>query len=193
MTLKLITDATTEPVTVAEAREWARMSSSEPDWIVSMLITSARARAEHLTGRVFVQKTWELWLDAFPASEICLERSPVDSVTWLKYLDTNGAEQTVASSNYTLDGMNAPAFILPAYGYTWPSTIDSANAVKARFVEGWGSNPNGWLQIVRQFMNVTIATDHEFRQAIVAGMPAQELPGRYYERLLDPLRVYGEP
>lgn len=194
MTLKLATDVTAvsgEPVSRAEARSWARMDSAVEDWQVDMLIAGARARAEHITGRVFTTKTWDLWLDAFPASEVSLERTPVDSVTWVKYLDSTGAQQTIGSSSYVLDGMNEPAFLLPAHGYDWPSTYDSANAVNVRFVEGYGSNPNGWLALVRQFMCVCIATDNEFRQAMVAGIPVQELPGSYHERLLDPLRIWG--
>jgi len=192
--LKLISDNTgPEPVSNAEARDWARLSASEPEWIVTMLVASARARAEHLTGRTFTTKTWELYLDEFPDGEIPLQRTPVDSVTWLKYLDTSNVEQTVPASKYTLDGFAEPARIIPVYGYSWPQTIDMPNAVKVRFVEGWGTNPNGWQQIVRQFILVTLATDAEFRQAVVAGLSVADLPNRYYERVLDPLRIHSDP
>lgn len=191
MSLRLVVDVSTEPVTNAEARDWAKMSSSEPDWIVDMLISSARMRAEHIAKRSFTTKTWDLVLDAFPAVELSLERYPVASVTHVKYLNDAGTETTLDAANYTLDAYSEPAFIIPVEGFDWPSTIDAANAVRVRFVEGWGSDPVRGLALVRQYMNVVIATDNEFRQSVIAGVSVSEMPGKYYDRLLDPVRNLG--
>jgi uncharacterized phiE125 gp8 family phage protein len=191
MTLRLVAGPTAELVSIAEAREWAKLSDSEPDWIISMLIAAARERAEHLCGRSFSTKTYDLVLDAFPEVELDLETSPVESITWVRYLDDAGAEQTMDPSTYVLDPYGDPCFLLPAAGYVWPSTIDSVNAVRIRFVEGWSSNPIGNINSLRQFIAVTLATDMEFRQSITTGADARSLPGRHHDALLDPLRVYG--
>lgn len=187
MSQRLVVAATTEPVTKAEARVWARLSSDEPDWVVDMLISSARERAEHLCSRGFTTKTWDLVLDEFPLVELSLERTPVTSITWVKYLDVNGVEQTLSPSAYLLDSYSAPCFLLPATGYSWPATIVSVNAVGIRFIEGWGANPIENLNALRHWIAVTLATDTEFRQSIIAGISVADIPGRYFDRLLDPL------
>ena len=199
MALRLVTAPVTEPVSRAEARAWARMSDDEPDWIVDMLIGASRERAEHLCGRGFTTKTWELALDAFPAAELSLEVTPVASIESVKYLDTTGVQQTFNSAGYVLDSYAEPAFIIPADGYEWPETFDSANAVKVRFVQGWSTNPIPELNTLRRYMCMEIATGHDFRSAMVVGRPVNQLsfsaattlPAQYYDRILDPLRAYG--
>lgn len=191
MALRLVTAAATELVTEAEARAWAKLSTDEPAWIVNMLIAAARERAEHICNRAFVSKTWDLYLDEFPAAELSLERSPVTSITHVKYTDTAGAEQTFSSSSYVLDSYDSPAFLIPAEGYEWPATYDTANAVRIRFVEGPGALPIPEANLLKQYICVRIATGNEFRQGIVAGMLPHQLPRDWCEGLLDPLVVYG--
>lgn len=191
MTIRLVAAPSVEHVSIAEARAWAKLADAEPDWLIAMLIGAARERAEHICGRSFTTKTYDLVLDAFPAVELDLETSPVESITWVKYLDLSGFEQTLSPSTYVLDSYDDPAFVLPAAGYVWPDTMNSVNAVRIRFVEGWSSNPIPNLNSLRQFIAVTLATDIEFRQAVSAGGDIKALPGRYFDRLLDPLTVYG--
>jgi len=145
MTLKLITAPAIEPVTLAEAKVQCRVDTdlTAEDDLLSALISTAREMAEHEIGRALINQTWERVLDAFPAAEIELGMPPVSSIVSVTYIDAAGDSQTLASAAYTLEPDLLPGWLLPAEGYEWPDTLDTANAVRVRFVAGYGdSAPN---------------------------------------------------
>lgn len=193
MTLRLITDATVEPVTLSEARLWCRIDADDTseDALLTMLITSARQRAEHETGRSFISQTWERVVDAFPEVELELGQPPVISITSITYIDEDGTEQTLSSAAYVLDSATGPGFVLPAEGYEWPATLDTANAVTVRFVSGFGADAAAVASPIKQWMQMHIATAWKFRESVASGANVAELPNRYVDGLLDRYRTWG--
>lgn len=186
MALKLITAPSAEPVTLTEAKAHCRVDDSNSDTLLTALIVAAREMAEHETGRCLLPQTWELALDAFPAAEIDLVKTPVVSITSVKYLDGSAVEQTIGSGNYALDSYGIQHWLVPAYGYTWPSTLDAANAVKVRFVAGY-ADAASVPQAIKQWMLLQIA--HWFdNRAAAADAKREPLP--FVGGLLDPYRVY---
>src|SRR5690348_16556758 len=102
MSLRLIADPATEPVSLAEAKAHLRVTASDEDALISALIIAAREAAEHELGRALITQTWEKTLDLFPDA-IELTNPPVQSVASVQYLDIDGVEQTLSSVSYTLD------------------------------------------------------------------------------------------
>ncbi len=80
-------------------------------------------------------------LDEFPGcdDEISLPMPPVASITHIKYTDTAGIEQTISPSDYVLSQYGESRAVVPAYGKYWPSTQDIPNAVRIRFLCGYGA------------------------------------------------------
>ena len=138
MTLKLITDAATEPVSLAEAKLQLRIETdiTTEDARVTRLIQAAREECEHKVGRGLLLPTWERVIDAFPAAEIELGKPPVAAITSVIYIDENGDSQTMDSSLYSLDADTSHGWLLPAIDTEWPATLDTANAVRIRFTVG---------------------------------------------------------
>jgi uncharacterized phiE125 gp8 family phage protein len=137
MALKLITAATDLAVTLAEAKLACRFDAADLDADITAMITDATRLVEHETGQCAMAQTWELALDAFPDA-FELTRLPVASVTSVKYTDGAGVLQTLAPEAYTLDIASAhgPAYLVPAYGASWPAARDQINAVAVRYVAG---------------------------------------------------------
>lgn len=187
MALKLITGPTVEPLTLAEAKLHLRVDGSDEDALITPLITAARRMAEQRSGRALCSQTWELALDAFPASAIALPLPPSQSITSIKYLDPAGAEQTLASDQYALDNYGSQHWVLPAQDVTWPDTLDAANAVKVRFVAGYGAAADVPADI-RAWLLLAIGTLYARRETVVDGQAA-ELPGGFWQSLLDPYRI----
>jgi uncharacterized phiE125 gp8 family phage protein len=96
---------------------------------------AAHAAAEHFTGRPIGEQTRELALDEFPEDAFVLGAA-VTSITSVKYIDTAGVEQTLAPAAYALDHYSLECSLLPAVDTDWPDTLETANAVKVRFVAG---------------------------------------------------------
>ena len=138
--LKLITAPTVEPVTASEILTKIGVNSGDVSTTdLEALITGARQWAEEYTGRALINQTWELALDDLCESGIDLAKGTVQSITSIKYLDADGVEQTLASTEYLLDDYAVIARIVPAYGKTWPATRSIVNAVKVRYVAGYGA------------------------------------------------------
>lgn len=138
MSLKLVTPPTVEPVTLLEAKDHLKEDTTENDAIISDAIVDARQWAEEYTGRQFVTATWDWFLDGFCQS-FSAPLPPLQSVTSIKYLDTTGTEQTLASSTYRVDAVSEPGRIALDYGKSWPATYQVINAVAVRFVSGYGA------------------------------------------------------
>ncbi len=151
MALITITGPAAEPVTAAEVKTAARIDGAEFDSQISMLITAFRLQAEHQQGRRFITQTVELVLDEFPSDgDVDLMLPNVKSITSVKYFDNDGVQQTLDPAAYALDSDSAPGWLLVVD--SWPSTKDAANAVRIRYVVGYGdaaadvpSNTRLWM------------------------------------------------
>lgn len=190
MSLVLITPPALEPVTLAEAKLHCKVDSTDDDTLLAIYITSARAAAEHETGRALVTQTWELLLDAFPCDEVELPKPNVLSITSVKYTDTDGVEQTIGSPNYTFDNARLTGWLLPAVDYAWPSTQAVANAVRVRFTAGYGAAASDVPANVRHWMLMQIGAAYRNRDAFAAGFSVAEYPNRFVDHLLDEARTY---
>lgn len=184
MGLKVITQPTVEPVSLAEAKLHLRVDHSTDDTLISSLISAAREECEHLLERALAPQTLRLSIDAFPADGIELPRPPVTSITSIEYVDVDGAPQTLAGSNYYLDDEREPSWVVPAYDVDWPSTRDEANAVVVTYVAGYTDCPD----VIRAWILLRIGTLYRTREAD-SDKPAQ--PSQFVDRLLDRYRIWG--
>ena len=186
--LKLITAPTAMPITLDEAKLHARVEASADDTLITALIAAAQEEAEHITGRALVTQTWEQVLDAFSDS-MELGLAPVTSISSIKYLDSTGAEQTLASTVYDLIDEAFPPRVVLKTGQSWPATYSAADAVRIRFVAGYGSAGSDVPAAIRAWMQVRVASLYAQREAVIAGVSIAEIPGRFLDGLLDPYRI----
>ena len=152
----------TEPVTLAEAKAQLRLEHNDDDALIDGLIVAAREYAEAVTRRALITQTWKLTLDAFCA-KIDLPKPPFQSVASVKYLDTGGVERTLDPAAYDAVFDTTEAFVMPAYGTSWPSTRDQAGAVRIAFVAGY-ENANEVPQAIKQGMLIHLTQLYEDRE-----------------------------
>lgn len=190
MGLVRITDATVEPVTLAEAKVALEHFDTEHDSYLTMLIKAARRTAEGYCGRSFITQTWRLTLDEFPCV-MQLERGPVQSVTSIVYTDMAGASQTVtapALPAYAIDLTGQLARIAPGFGYTWPQTLPQIGAVAVTYQCGYGATAASVPEEIKHWILVRVATAFENREEVSASRGSlSALP--YVDCLLDEYRI----
>lgn len=97
----------------------------------------------------------------------------------------------LATTDYLVDAKSQPARITPAYGLSWPATRAQHNAVRVRFVAGYGA-ASAVPACVRNWMLMRIRTLWENRSQLVVGANnLLALPASFVDGLLDPERVVG--
>lgn len=145
---KVITPATAEPVSLQEAKLQCKIITDitdvaefAEDSLIQAWIATARAVAEHYTGRALATQTLEMAFPAFPGDCFDLDMPPVQSVTSIKYTDLNGVEQTVSPSLYLVSSYGTARRVALTYGSEWPSTRDEPEAVRVRYVTGYSPAP----------------------------------------------------
>lgn len=170
----------------------APSTNTTGDSEIASLITDARRAAEDELNRALITQTWELTLDRFPCATdhnprraIILPCPPLQSVTHIKYIDTDGATQTITAAEYKVDTVTEPARIVPAYGYSWPTTRNEINAVTVRYVCGYGAASTVPPPIIR-WMKCFMTTAYEQRGNVVVGDIVSKL--EYVNHLLDRYR-----
>jgi uncharacterized phiE125 gp8 family phage protein len=169
MALTLVTDVTTEPLSLAEAKAHCRIDHDDENALVASLIVAAREYAETFTHRALAPQTWEDTRDTFPNGVWVLPKPPVTSVTSVTYVDGAGDTQTWAASNYTTDlpagRWAACAKIVPVYATFWPITRAVINAVTVRFVCGYSTTP----EAIKAAMKLLIGHWYKNRETSVIG------------------------
>jgi uncharacterized phiE125 gp8 family phage protein len=160
---KLYTAAALEPISSTEAKAHLRVTGTDEDDLITMLIQAAREFCESYTNLQLLTATWEMYLDYFSEYEILIEKNPVLAITHIKYYDENNTEQTLAASVYEVDVVSQPARLVLKTNQSWPSTYDKKNAVKITFTAGFGATAASVPAQIRQAMLLVIGNMYENR------------------------------
>lgn len=190
MALVLLTAPGEEPITLAEAKLNQRVEHNADDTLITWLIVQAREQAEKRTGRQLITASWRLTLDAWPENGL-LEPPlpPLISVQSVKYVDSNGAQQTLSPSAYQVDTASRQPRVAPSYGTTWPSARASLNAIQVDYTAGYGSAAAVPASI-KGWMHLAIGAWYENRSAVITGNPIAELPADFAAGLLSDYIVH---
>ena len=180
--LSVTTAPSTTPITLAEAKAFLRIDTSDDAALINTLIGAARDFAEEYTGRTLINTTYKLSLDGFveddiPIKEglyqapymnfykryIPLARPPLVSVTHIKTFTDDDTESTFASSKYYVDTQRNPGRVVLRDGETWPTSLRVANAVEITYVGGYGSATSDVPQSIKVGMREHITYLYEHR------------------------------
>jgi uncharacterized phiE125 gp8 family phage protein len=175
--LNLVTAATKEPVSLADAKGHLRVDITDEDTYIAGLVTAVRENLERMYTTAFITQTWDWYLDAFPASEFYLPIWPIQSVTSIKYTDEDDNESTYSSANYRVDTIGKPGRVTLKSTASWPSdTLKESNAVVVRFVAGYGDNAADAPGPVKQAIKLLVGDLYENREEKVIAAGISSIP-----------------
>ena len=180
-----------EPILLADAKLHLRAEGTADDATITRHIKVARRQVEAYTNRALITQTWVSKLNAFPGSDsdrLVMPKPPLQSVTTLKYYDTSGDQQTWDSDEYTVVISEEPGYIIPAYGYAWPSTRDQVEAVEITWKAGYGAAGTNVPDDIVQAMYMLIGHWYENREEVVIGTITSDIR-LGYQSLLGPHRM----
>jgi len=197
MFTRIVTPPAIEPISLTEAKKHLRLAVSDADALaytaedakITALIAAAREHVEAITRRALITQTWDAVIDEFPwGLEIVLPYAPLQSVTSISYLDTDGVAATFTDFAADLFG----SCIRLNYEESWPD-IRSESQITIRFVCGYGATADTVPASIRQAMLLIIG--HLFENAEdtvnsnLGGSSIMRLP-LGVDALLAPFRRY---
>lgn len=181
----LVTAPAELPVSLAEAKLAVTEEGTAWDSAFNDIwIPAATSQAEGRTGRALVTQTWKLTLEAFPCGAVALPYPPLQSVSSIKYLDPDGALQTLADSEYQVVNDELIGFVQPAYGKSWPSTRTYPGAIQIEFIAGFGAAADVPRDI-KNWILMAVSTWYRQREGLVTGTIVNDLPRDFFAALLD--------
>lgn len=142
-----------EPVPMLDAHEHVRLHNGGYNDIIHNLLVGARQYAEAFTRRQLVTATWQLAAFDFPCGVdlLRLRHGPVQSITSFQYIDPSGTTQTLDADDYTAVLDPEGAYVVPAYGTTWPTARCHPESVLITYISGYGT-PAQVPQAIKQAM-----------------------------------------
>ena len=173
--LKVDTAAVNPLFTTAEAKSHLKVDVSDDDTLIDNLILAATQSCEIFTNRYFIDTVVTQYADDWNGINN-LYKSPVSSITHIKYYDSDDSQQTLASSNYILGHYSQPARIGVAVGGTLPNLSDRINAVEVKYTVGYGSASTDVPEGIKQAVLLCIGNWYQNRPSVVTGTISSELP-----------------
>lgn len=153
-----------------EVKDHLRVTGDEENFLIQKYIKAAVDYVENYTGLRLMTQTWDYFLDNFPTGQIKMPYAPLQSITSIKYYDSDNAQQTLTvTTDYLVDTTSKPGRI--EYVSSWPTTYAKNNAAEIRFVCGYttrGLIPEG----IQTALFLLIAHYYENRNAVMVSTGA---------------------
>ncbi len=195
MALIHITEPASEPVTLEETKEHIHVDADDEDARIADFIRTA---TRHLDGRdgklgrCLIAQTWEIVYDAFPSGPLQVPLPQLIDVESVKYSDpTTGLSTTLPATDYEVDSASEPGWIVPAASTKWPSTMPTINAVRVRFVAGFGTEPEDVPEPLRTAIKMHVGHLLENRESVTFGSGFIKETPHGYEDLIRDYRVWA--
>ncbi len=167
--LRLVADATGEPVALADAKAYARVDLTDDDALITALIAAGRRRVEKETGLALMTQSWIAVLDRWPdgagagglsspwwdgvreaplamvspTSVIEIPKRPFQAVTQIRLRDAYGDFTTVDPAIYYSEVSDMRGRILRKLGTIWPVIVMAPkSAIEISFTAGFDAAPH---------------------------------------------------
>lgn len=177
---KVKTPPVSEPLELADVKEWLKVEHTVDDDLITALIVASRQSVEQYINRILFTTTIEQAFDGFPMYDydknpfaaLRLAFGPLQSVVSVKYRAESGSLATLNASSYIVDDFAVPPCITPAYDATWPTAIHRINSVIVEYVAG-KDDVTDIPEVIKLAMKKTIAEAYDKREDSVRKLPTQ--------------------
>lgn len=179
MNLTIVTPPTVEPVLLETVKQSAHIDHNIEDDIIRIWIKSARIKAEAYHRKAYITRTYDLTLDGFPVVPFDLPYPPLQSITSIKYYDTDDTEYLLdLNTLIQVDISGIPGRINLKYNQVFPSTVLREMAsVIIRFVAGYGGKESDIPENVKDAISLYCTWRNENRAE------EEEAPKEFYNLL----------
>jgi uncharacterized phiE125 gp8 family phage protein len=156
--IQVKTDVSTEPVSVAEAKNYLKLptATTTDDTILETLISAAREQVENYIGQALAVKTLIYQVNECDGESIYLPYPPHTSVSSVKrvYYDETDDETLTVNDDYYVNGLNEYVVDI---GKTWStSATTTVTGYKIEFICGYGGDGEDLPGTLKEAVLMTI-------------------------------------
>ncbi len=173
----------TDIVSVADVKTHLRIPSADTaeDSYLSMLVEAVYDQVEGYLGRPLLDTTYTLTLDGWPDDSIILLRPSLQSITSVKYYDTDNSQQTLATSDYQYNTTDLrPKIKLINTPSVYDNRMDSVEVI---YVSGYGDEAADVPADIKLCIRKLIALHYRDRED-TPGASVFKLPSLIRETLI---------
>lgn len=178
-----------EPLTLAEAKQYARIENDDDDNLVTKFIAGARRYVEGpRLGRALMLQSRCMYFMGFPWTGgyynrlirsmgpnpwwlptaqgiIMLAYPPLQQVTSIQYVDpSSGDLLSIPSSQWIFTQNSTPGRVMPQYGVVWPLARPVIDSVQITYTCGYGPFETDIPESLQMAIGMTVATSYENRE-----------------------------
>ena len=171
---KVQTAAVSDVLTLAEVKAHLKVDTTADDTLITNLIKAAQSSCEEYTNRFFITTTLLQYADNW--NGICeLFKSPVKTITSIKYYDTDNVQQTLATSVYQWDLAYMPTRVALKPNQSFPNIASRIDAIEVTYDVGVDDSANV-SNGIKQAVLLTIGHWYQNRESVVVGRQVNEMP-----------------
>lgn len=154
-----------EPVTLAEAKRWLRVDSSDDDADIAALIVEAREKVEADSGVALITQVKTAFIAGFRSlwGDVNIPYPPLQSVSSVKFLDMGGTLLTIDPTTYVSQAGSIPARLWVPLGRSWPITGPYPDAVQVTYVCGFGDSADAVPMAAKMALRSRLVTTYLYR------------------------------
>lgn len=158
----LIEPPASEPLSLAEAKNYLRVEHAADDTLIQSMIAAARMEVEARTRRALLTQTWCIVLDRWPGSgTIASPVSPLREVVAARVYDEAGEPQALDPDIFILNTAAAPGLIAFDAGRVIQPARDIAG-IELDIEAGYGAAADVPAPLL-QAMRLLLARAYEYR------------------------------
>lgn len=186
MSAILLTGPAIEPLSLAEAKAFLRVETSDDDDVIGALIAGARIHVEAQTRRALITQGWRLSRDAWPEDgRLTIVPAPLQALTAARVYDFEGLAHDVDTQAFVLDkGASVIAFA----PWAVPAPGRVAAGIELDVTVGYGAAAADVPEALRQAIRLLVAHWYENRGLVTTGANYSPLP-QSVAALIAPYRM----
>lgn len=188
MSLVLTSGPALEPITLAEAKAHLRLDTNTEDPLLQSLIVTSRLHIEAALGIALISQSWSWMLDQWPKGQrLVFPIRPVQAIAHIKLWRRDATSQTLALTDFHLDGFGNPARLIPVGLTALTEPERPVNGLEIAFTAGFGAAPADVPAPIRHALLLLVAHWYENREPVEIGAAVNAMPVMVSE-LLHPYR-----
>lgn len=173
MSAMLLTPPAVEPWTIAEAKTFLRVGTSDDDAVIGSLIAAARGQIEALARCVLITQTWRVTLDEWPRDgRIRVRLSPLRDVAAARLRDEAGNAIAIDAERFL-----AGESVVHAPSWSLPAPLRARGGIELDVIAGFGNSPSDVPDVLRHAVRTLVAHWYDNRGLAAIGGTVALLPG----------------